>query len=203
MESPGEDARARPRAQPIVPIRQDFLFVDAAQAKTSRQGRRNARSFVMQKARRERPWSTSKNAAKQRRNDGSISPGSAGTPDISLTPSTATPSPPILPNRAEYFPSTQLQPCISAKGEVCPDCQILLCRPGQKLCPRCLLLKPASPERDPSNSVFDPFRTSSVEIDESVSGLLEHCKSETLHFISDLSLISGSVERDPSTSLYK
>src|SRR4051812_44562960 len=100
MESQKETTKGRPRAQPTVPIQQDFLFVDAAQAKTSRQGRRNARSFVMQKARRERPWSTSKNAAKQRRSDESTSPRSAGTPDSLLTPNTATPSPPILLNRS-------------------------------------------------------------------------------------------------------
>jgi hypothetical protein len=182
MESQRENTKGEPRAQPIVPVRQDFLFVDAAQAKTSRQGRRNARSFVMQKARRERPWSTSKNAAKQRKTDGSTSPGSAGTPDSLLTSSTATPSPPMLLNRTEYFPSMERQPYTSIKGDLCPECQILSCRPGQRLCPRCLLCKPASPEEEPSKTLFDPFRTSSVEIDGSVSELVEHCKFETLHF---------------------
>ncbi|KAL1606342.1 hypothetical protein SLS60_003744 [Paraconiothyrium brasiliense] len=42
----------------------EFLFVDAGRPKSSVQGRRNARSFVMQKARRERPWSTSKHSAR-------------------------------------------------------------------------------------------------------------------------------------------
>jgi len=179
MENQRETTKEGPRDQPTVPIPKDFLFVDAAQAKTSRQGRRNARSFVMQKARRARHWSTSKSAAKQRRNDESTSPRSArsaGTPDSLLTPNTATPSPPVLINRSDYFPSMERQPYTSVKGEVCPDCQILLCRPGQRLCPRCLLLKPASPEEEPSNSLFDPFRTSSVEINASVSELLEHCK---------------------------
>ncbi|KAF2831110.1 hypothetical protein CC86DRAFT_134980 [Ophiobolus disseminans] len=175
MESQRETTEGRPRAQPTVPIQQDFLFVDAAQAKTSRQGRRNARSFVMQKARRERPWSTSKNAAKQRRSAESTSPG---TPDSILTPSTATPSPPISLNRSDYFPSVERQPYTSVKGELCPDCQIFLCRPGQRLCPRCLLLKPISPEEEPSNTLFDPFRTSSVEINGSVSELLEHFAAE-------------------------
>jgi hypothetical protein len=46
---------------------QDFLLVDASKStKSSRQERRNARSFVMQRARRERPWSTSKHATKQK-----------------------------------------------------------------------------------------------------------------------------------------
>ena len=57
---PAMDGRAAPR--------QDFLFVDASKsARSSRQGRRSARSFVMQKARRERHWSTSKQAARSAR----------------------------------------------------------------------------------------------------------------------------------------
>lgn len=182
MDSRRESNKGTPRGQPTVPIHQDFLFVDAAQAKTSRQGRRNARSFVMQKARRERPWSTSKNVAKQRRHDESASPRSAGTPDSSLTSNTATPSPPIVLNDHDYFLSAGHQPYLQSKGEICPECQILICRPGERLCPRCSLLKPPSPEEGPSNNLFDPFRASSVEITGSVSELLEHCKSETLHF---------------------
>jgi len=181
MDSQRDSNQGRPRQQPTVPVQQDFLFVDAAQAKTSRQGRRNARSFVMQKARRERPWSTSKNAAKQRKSEESTSPRSAGTPDSLLTSNTATPSPPILLNRPDYFPYVESQH-YAVKGEICPECQILLCRPGQKVCPRCLLLKPPSPDEEPSSSLFDPFRASSVEMNGSVSELLEHCKSETLRF---------------------
>lgn len=180
MEGQREAAKERQRSQPTVPIQQDFLFVDAAQAKTSRQGRRNARSFVMQKARRERPWSTSKHATKQRKTASpeSTSPRSAGTPDSLLTPNTATPSPPIVPSKPDYFPSLETNNYTLVKSEVCPDCQIFLCRPGQGLCPRCLLLKPASPVEDPNNRLFDPFRTSSVEINGSVSELLEHFVTE-------------------------
>jgi hypothetical protein len=176
MEGQSEAGREGSRT---VPIQQDFLFVDAAQAKTSRQGRRNARSFVMQKARRERPWSTSKHAAKQRKGSESTSPRSAGTPASSLTPKTATPSPPLHSDRPDYFTSVERQPYTPAKGNTCSDCQIFSCRPGQDLCPRCLLLKPASPAYDPNNSLFDPFGTSSVEVDGNVSELLEHCKSES------------------------
>lgn len=177
MEGQKEVAKGRQRSQPTVPIQQDFLFVDAAQAKTSRQGRRNARSFVMQKARRERPWSTSKHAAKQKKTGSpeSTSPKSAGTPESLLTSNTATPSPPIVASRNDYFPSEQSNYSL-IKGEVCPECQIFLCRPGQKLCPRCLLLTPVAPREDPNNQLFDPFRTSSVEVNGSVSELLEHCK---------------------------
>jgi hypothetical protein len=181
MEGQREAAKGRPRAQPTVPVQQDFLFVDAAQAKTSRQGRRNARSFVMQKARREHPWSTSKHATRQKKSSGSASPKSAGTPDSLLTPNTATPSPPVIINRTEYFPSVERNSYAPVKAELCPDCQIFLCRSGQRLCPRCLLLKPVSPIEVPNSSSFDPFRSSSVEINGSVSELLEHCKLKTLH----------------------
>jgi hypothetical protein len=173
MEGQRADAQGRPFTQPAIPIRQDFLFVDAAQAKTSRQGRRNARSFVMQKARRERPWSTSKNAAKQRKNSPSTSPRSTGTPDSVVTPQTATPSPPILFNGNDYFHAADPQSHTTARQKICPDCQIFLCRTGERFCPRCLLLKPVE---DPNNSLFDPFQASSVVINGSVSELLEHCK---------------------------
>lgn len=166
-----------------VPVQQDFLFVDAAQAKTSRQGRRNARSFVMQKARRERPWSTSKHATKYRKHSGSTSPGSANTPDsLLLTPKTATPSPPFQSVRPDYFTALDHQPSSLVGGRICHDCQIFQCRPGQRLCPRCLLLKPVSPVEDPNNSLFDPFGTSPIEINATVSELLEHCKFATPQF---------------------
>jgi hypothetical protein len=157
-----------------IPVQQDFLFVDAAQAKTSRQGRKNARSFVMQKARRERPWSTSKHAAK-RATSGSTSrsPRSAVTRASSLTPSSTIPSPSLTSVQADYFAS---QEHTLMRAIVCPECQIFLCRPGQGMCPRCLFLKPMSSLEGVDNSLFDPFGTSSVETNASVSELLEHCE---------------------------
>jgi hypothetical protein len=161
----------------IVPVQRDFLFVDAAQAKTSRQGRKNARSFVMQKARRERPWSTSKHAAKKRKGSESTSPRSAGTPDsLHTPPQTATPSPPLHANRPDYFAIREGQSYASATGKFCSDCHIFVCRPGQALCPRCCLLQPVTPVENPNNSLFDPFGTSSIVISGDVSELLEHCE---------------------------
>jgi len=160
-----------------IPLQQDFLFVDAAQAKTSRQGRKNARSFVMQKARRERPWSTSKHAAKRPPSGStSRSPRSAGTRVSSLSPSSATPSPSLTSVQADYFAS---QEHILMRAIVCLECQIFLCRPGQIMCPRCLFLRPMSALEGVDNSLFDPFGTSSVETNASVSELLEHCKCLT------------------------
>jgi hypothetical protein len=174
-------SRARP-GPPPAPPQQDFLFVDSSKsAKSSRQGRRNARSFVMQKARRERPWSTSKHAAKQtnaRRSPGAASSSSVGTPDLSHTPYTSTPSPPRLPSGGEYLPvPTNNNAFPLAKQTYCQDCQIFLCRPGQSLCPRCVLLHPAAPRpEDIDASLLDPFGTCAVEIDSHVSKLLGHCK---------------------------
>lgn len=180
MEGQRESAKGKQRSQPTVPIQQDFLFVDAAQAKTSRQGRRNARSFVMQKARRERPWSTSKHAAKQRKT-GSPESASPTTPDSSVS-TTATPSPPIVPNGDHYFPSLEQNQYALVRGDICSECHIFSCRPDQRLCHRCLLLRPPAPADDPNNQLFDPFRTSSIEINGSVSELLEHCKYWPLRF---------------------
>jgi len=154
----------------------DFLFVDAAQAKTSRQGRRSARSFVMQNARRKNPWSTSKHAAKQRKTGSSESASPNST--CASTSNKATPSPPIVANRSDYFSSPESEDYAIAKRDVCPECQIFLCRPGEGFCQRCLLVKPAAPAEDPNNQLFDPFRTSSVEVTRSVSELLKHFSTE-------------------------
>lgn len=177
MESQSDTGKGKQRNQPAAPVQQDFLFVDASKsAKSSRQGRRNARSFVMQKARRERPWSTSKHAAKQRRSPETVSPATIGTPDLSHTPITSTPSPPGATNGVEYFPYTVPNNYPVVKQEICSDCQIFLCRPGQSLCPRCLQLQPPVPIEDPDTSLFDPFGTASVPVDRGVTELLEHCK---------------------------
>ncbi|KAF2875000.1 hypothetical protein BDV95DRAFT_603771 [Massariosphaeria phaeospora] len=181
MTSQREASKGKQRSTPsAVPIQQDFLFVDASKAKSSRQGRRNARSFVMQKARRENPWSTSKHAAKQRKSPESTSPATVGTPDLSHTPITSTPSPPRAPNNgADFFPQfVDPNHYLVVKQEICSDCQIFLCRPGQTLCPRCLLLRPPIPAEDLDNSLFDPFGTVSVNIDGRMSELLDHFVTE-------------------------
>ena len=178
MDGQGASGKGpRKGTSPLVPVQQDFLFVDSSKsAKSSRQGRRNARSFVMQKARRERPWSTSKHATKQRRSPESTSPSTIGTPDLSHTPINPTPSPPIVTTGAEYFPYVLADSYSVVKQELCSDCQIFFCRPGHSLCPRCLLQQPPAPVDDVDNRFFDPFGTTSVEMDNNVSELLNHCK---------------------------
>jgi hypothetical protein len=195
MESQSYVAKGKQRSTPpAAPVHQDFLFVDASKsAKSSRQGRRNARSFVMQKARRERPWSTSKHAAKQRRSPETTSPATVGTPDLSHTPITSTPSPPGATVGTEYFPFTDPNNYAVVKQEICSDCQIFLCRPGQNLCPRCLLLRPPAPAEDLDTSLFDPFGSSSVGMDGDMTELLNHCKCFV--FVRPI-LVPGSRERE-------
>jgi hypothetical protein len=129
----------------------------------------------MQKARRERPWSTSKHASKHRKVTQSTSPAPVRTPDLSHTSITSTPSPPIVPTGAGYFPHVDPIFFSRVKQETCPECQIFSCLPGQTLCQGCFLLSPRPPE-DVDNRLFDPFGTVSIEVDASMSRLLDHCK---------------------------
>jgi hypothetical protein len=141
------------------PTQQSFLFVDADEQKASRQGRRNARSFVMQRARKERPWSTSKHAAKQKA-QGRTSPRTVGTPNSYSAPTTATSTCLVVPTRPGYI--------FVAKQE-----SHGLSRPNsQNHCPIC---RPV-PVKDPNSTLYDPFQASSVPLNGSVLNLLKHCK---------------------------
>lgn len=179
MEDQDHSAKALRRSQPTVPIQQDFLFVDASEAKASRQGRRNARSFVMQKARRERPWSTSKQAAKQRA-QGSASPRSAGTPTSLSTPNTVSSSPTFESSQNGYFPAVEQTSASVFERGICSNCKIFLARHGQTLCPKCVLLAPTDLMREPISGTLDPFGASALKLDKETSELLDHCKS-TFH----------------------
>ncbi|KAF2634912.1 hypothetical protein P280DRAFT_412585 [Massarina eburnea CBS 473.64] len=169
----------RGKPQPSPPnhqVQQEFLFVDAAKAKSSRQGRRNARSFVMQKARKERPWSTSKRTTKQRKSPESRSPTATGarTPDLSHTPGTSTPSPPLAHAEAGRFPFANPNGFLIAKQELCSECQVFRCQSGQHSCPKCLIMRAHTPPEDLDNSLFDPFGSCSVDTHGEVSILLDH-----------------------------
>ena len=176
MEDQGQTSQLIKRSEPTVPVQQDFLFVDASEAKTSRQGRRNARSFVMQKARRERPWSTSKQAAKQRTQE-STSPRSASTPTSISTPNTASSSPTIESSGNSYFPAFEQTSTGTIERIICSNCKVFVVRYGQTLCTKCMLLVPRVSIREPNNGVLDPFGASSVKITKEMSELLDHCKS--------------------------
>jgi|SRR5690242_12892604 len=184
MEGQEQNAKAVIRSPPTVPIQQDFLFVDSSEAKASRQGRRNARSFVMQKARRERPWSTSKQAAKQRAQE-SASPRSSGTPTSLSAPNTASSSPATEHVLNGYFPAFDGKNLEIHERSLCSNCGIFVVRHGQTLCPKCILNTPAVPRQDPDNGVVDPFGTSSIKITSKVSELLDHCKPSFLFYSRD------------------
>lgn len=194
MESSRTTARGDQKPSPTAPVQQDFLFVDASKAKSSRQGRRNARSFVMQKARRERPWSTSKHAAKQRKVTHSTSPAPVRTPDLSHTPITSTPSPPIVTNGPGYLPHVEPVLFSRVKREICYECQFFSCLPGQTLCQRCFLLNSPRPG-DIDNRLFDPFCTVSIELDASSSRLLDHCKFSIPVQLNEILLADTNVRR--------
>ncbi|KAF2442003.1 hypothetical protein P171DRAFT_59596 [Karstenula rhodostoma CBS 690.94] len=178
MASQREPATAQRGSPPVAAVQQEFLFVDSAKAKSSQQGRRNARAFVMRKVRKERQWSTSKYAARQRKSPENASPTTTGTPDLSTTPITSTPSPPIAFPGTEFFPLFDPSNLLVVKQELCSECQVLLCRPGQHLCPRCMLFQPPAPNEEPDNSLFDPFGTMPVDMNGDVSVLLEHFVTE-------------------------
>lgn len=176
MEAPTQKAKVVKRSQQDVSSHQGFLFVDASAANTSR---RNARSFVMQRARKERPWSTSKHAAKQQAR-GSSSPQSLGTPTPASTPNTTSLSPIVESIRNGYFPAFKETTAGALEAVKCENCGIHVVRFNQKICSKCNASTLTVSARELNSGAFDPFGSSCVEITEHVSELLDHCKSEHL-----------------------
>lgn len=175
MEGQDRTAKAAKHSQPTVPVQQEFLFVEASEAKASRQGRRNARSFVMQKARRERPWSTSKQAAKQRARE-NANPQLAGLPKILSTDNTAPPSPTSGSGGNGYFPTSERTRASIFEGGTCPKCKIFVVRHGQPFCPKCISHTTSDCMRQPKSGILDPFGASALQLDSNMSELLDHCK---------------------------
>ena len=171
MENPQSALQGQGHPRLTEPTQQSFLFVDADEQKASRQGRRNARSFVMQRARKERPWSTSKHAAKQRA-QGRASPRSVGALGPSSAPSTATSTCVVAPARPGYDFVAKQESHAFFRQNVCLVCWTVFGSNGQKHCPICRLVS----VREPNSTLHDPFQASSVPLDRSVLDLLKHCK---------------------------
>lgn len=175
MGDQGQGTKPIERGQRIVPIQQNYLFVDAAEAKTSRKGRRNARSFLMQKARRERPWSTSKEAARQR-TQGSASPRNAGASASTSIRNTASSSPATESRRHGYFQAFEQQNTGLFQRGICANCRIFVVKHDQTLCPKCIVSRPTGSVIEPGHGRLDPFGSSSLILNEEMSELLNHCK---------------------------
>lgn len=176
MDGRLQAAKASSSCQQATPVQQEFLFVDTTQAKTSRQGRRNARSFVMQNARRERPWSTSKGAAHQRRIQIQLGSSSKTTyaSDSAFILAAATADSPVAVGHHGHVTDVQTSYLALSQRALCPECQAVLCCPGQISCTECVQSRSSMPVANPDNWLFDPFQTSSVDVDENISELLAH-----------------------------
>jgi hypothetical protein len=155
----------------------EFKFIDSSGSATGpRRGRREVRSFVMQNARRQQPWSTSKVGRQPRtsRAEGSNNRGArsstrssgpdngCGMKDIELRQQTASPTPTSI-SKADH-PS-------------CFACYLHVRRKNTKLCVRCEnLLRPPHEDFGLDNTSLDPFDTLPVRPNFSVMKLLDHCK---------------------------
>ena len=183
--SSGQDGSGRP-AQP-----QTFLFVDSSESvgpDGAKQGRRNARSFVMQNARRQRPWSTSKQPGARARNARSATLSSPASGESSAK-SKASPTP--LDKTAKKNASKQhhgaLSSDLSGSGERdqhCWQCH-RPCVPGERLCQDCV--PSTNIRRDltfgpSSSSKMDPFSTLPTDLDPHSEALTSHCKLQSNHF---------------------
>lgn len=174
--------------------RQEFLFIDSTDPEPGkRKGRRSVRSFVMQQARRQNPWSTSKSSTKNsptvsQKHSASSSPQAPDTwslPDPSAAQSTRfaeqinevpawSPSGLALSSPAHY-----VMKCIT--------CAASQCMPGGNLCSNCLVPDgPSSVTVQPytfAQGSIDPFSSLPCTMTPTCSKLLNHCKYSTSHML--------------------
>ena len=161
------------------PKQQNFLFVDSSEnagPEGAKQGRRNARSFVMQNARRQRPWSTSKQPGARARPRSSTASG-AGKP-----PQTVDGKPVMGPSLAfslhsTYPPSSTNDELIPASNGGCWKCQAPS-TDGQRLCSKCepANFKSTSFFGPLSSGKMDPFGSLPTDLDSQSEALTHHCE---------------------------
>jgi len=132
----------------------------------------------MQNVRRERPWSTSKNTTKQSRTRTYKRPSSKTTyaQDSKVMPTAATSSSLTPVGYPNHVTAIQASSLVVTKKTLCLECHAVLCCLGQSSCPDCVQPELPTPGADSDNRLFDPFQTFSVDIDGTVSELLEHCE---------------------------
>lgn len=179
----------RERSQPK---QQTFLFVDSSEAngtEGAKQGRRNARSFVMQNARRQRPWSTSKQpgirARASRASSATSSSGHVGPappppsrtlPSSDLAGLSQNVSKKLL---SSFGPNAHMQKELIHTGRnhcvVCNSISPL----GQTLCESCVSASAAKASSgSPSSWVgarLDPFSSMPIQMDAQGESLTAHC----------------------------
>jgi len=172
-------------SQPRVPI-QEFRFIDSSgTASGPRRGRRDVRSFVMQNARRNRPWSTSKHATKEdsasRNKDKPLkqAPDDVGddSQDSSLSLEKPRSTRRKVTSQKTRMPADNMWLCLA--------CTVNPRELGVSLCGRCNSLLPLSASaHDPGSGNFDPFDTLPVRPNHAIMRLLDHCKWLLYAFIS-------------------
>ena len=178
-----------PKGRPQ-PKQQTFLFVDSSEGSGSdgaKQGRRNARSFVMQNARRQRPWSTSKQPGiRARAARGASCNSSNGSASASRSLPTSNPSRP-LSRQSETFQRRLLgcdQPAqlqtdlIHHRPGRCWECHTP-CHPGDRLCQNCDASLSARSNPSPTPMVgtkMDPFGSLPTQLDAQGEALTAHCE---------------------------
>lgn len=159
-----------------------FLFVDPYDGSGAKKGRRSARSFVMQKARREKPWSTSKNAQNRRRaakGNVIVKTSSTSPQHDEATQSSASPrdlvklSDSLSPAWCSETPDDKETRTISK----CQACGIYV--NGSSLCVKCslhrFLLSGSRPYTVASGRV-DPFGMLPITMNRKTDALAIHCE---------------------------
>lgn len=166
---------------------QEFLFIDSSNTKNagkSYKGNRSVRSHVMQRARKERPWSTSRQQARHEKWQ------LASRPRVETQPATRTASDGGRVKPEERSPKNATIDELYIGGArhyeshmgLCRICQDFDCSPGQSLCGSCQNQAVSLPQRDSlANRPFDPFNTLPVALNEDTSSLWEYCEYSRLH----------------------
>ena len=169
---------------PVEP-RRGFLFVEPSEGKDGALfSRKNARSFVMQRARREKPWSTSKHAARRHASNRYMRRTPDGTTFVT-----------VFANDSESISKSQPSVCPPPPTGLIPswypdDVSALQCldcwRPGnhysaETACDGCKAiplnaLSTINQAMCSKDGLVDPFNTLPVRMNAKTNRLIDHCE---------------------------
>ncbi|KAI9669347.1 MAG: hypothetical protein M1831_000383 [Alyxoria varia] len=178
------------------PKQQNFLFVDSSEnagPEGAKQGRRNARSFVMQNARRQRPWSTSKQPGARARPRSSTVSG-AGRPTGQTADGKAVMSPSLAFSVHSQYPSSGTNDELMPAGNgSCWKCQAPSTN-GQRLCSKCepFSLKSNLFFGPLSSGKMDPFGSLPTDLDSQSEALTHHFFGVQTHNLLDIDIFHQS-----------